>query len=116
MVEVGLNAAKTGDARKFVSSLAENAMIIDENKMWTRSEIASFIKDFKLTSYQISQPKFIRTSSRSCVYAYRILEIGTFQKTPFKLDLYITTSWGKRNGTWKTYAIQETNVKSAKAE
>ena len=113
LIEDSLAATKYGDIGRFVSSMAPDAVIIDENKMWTRKEIEAFAKDLRINQYKISEVKFKQLSSTSCVYAYRNLEIGSFQKQPFKLDVYVTTVWSKKNGQWETNFIQETNVKSS---
>lgn len=112
IIDQSLAATKSGDAEKFVEAMTEDVLIIDENRMWNRSEIQGFAKSMRISSYQISEVTFKQLSETSCTYTYRNNEVGTFEKSPFKLDLYITTVWVKREGNWKVVLIHETNVKT----
>ena len=111
IIEDGLKATKIGDAKKFVSSMAADAVIIDDTKMWKRQEIQTLAKDLKISRYRISEVNFKHLSDTSCVYTYRNLEVGSFKKTPFTQDLFVTTVWTKKNRKWECKVIQETNVK-----
>lgn len=111
IIERGLLATKTGNARRFIEGFAADAVIIDENGTITPKQLGAFAKDMRITSYRISETKFRSLTPGSCVYAYRIREIGSYKKEAFKLDIYISTSWARRNGAWKCFLCQETNVK-----
>lgn len=105
-------AVAKGDAAAFSQHVAKDAWSIDSTM--GRMPVADFVKempemvkDMKLTSWDITEPKLMPIDANNAVLTYKWVGSGTYKGEPIPSPVWASTVWSKRGGKWMAVFHQE---------
>jgi hypothetical protein len=111
----GLDDLKTGSYDDFASLTADDAIFMDSHGSATKTEVMDNTRNFRLSSYKMTNMQFVRVSSTAGVLLYQLEETGTSHGKEFSAKVNVSALWAKRGGKWLCLFSQETAARSPSA-
>jgi hypothetical protein len=111
----GLDDLKTGNYDDFAALTADDAIFMDSHGSASKADVMSNTRNFRLTSYAMTDLRLVRVSSTAGVLLYHLDETGTSHGKDFTAKVNVSTLWAKRGGKWLCLFSQETAARSAAA-
>ena len=104
----GLDALKDGNVDLFASSLAEDAVFVDDHGPATKAQVVKNVANFRLLEYVMGDVKFVRIADAAGMIVYTLKERGTSHRPEFTATAYVSTVCAMRGGKWQSVFSQET--------
>jgi Domain of unknown function (DUF4440) len=108
----GLDLLKKGDIAAFAQTVASDAIFVDDHGPATRSEVVEHTASFKLDNYTMTDIRFVALSPSSGLLSYEMKESGTSHGHAFSADVYVSSVWAQRSGSWQCLFSQETAART----
>jgi len=88
-----LDALKSGDMDAYGASITDDAVFVDANGIMRKPEVLKSLAGVKVTSYTMSDVRFVPDSSDNGVVSYTLTETGTKDGKPFTAKMYVSSAW-----------------------
>jgi hypothetical protein len=111
----GLDDLKSGSYDDFAALTADDAIFMDSHGSASKTEVMNNTRNFRLTSYKMSNLQLVRVSSTAGVLLYQLEETGTSHGKDFAAKVNVSALWAKRGGKWLCLFSQETAARNAAA-
>lgn len=106
----GLDALKTGDLERFGNLTADEAIFVDPHGAASKAQVMKNVAGFTLTDYQMEDVHFERIAAKTGLISYKITEKGVSHGREFTAQVYVSSIWADRKGSWVCLFSQETSV------
>jgi hypothetical protein len=106
----GLDALKTGDLERFGKLTADEAIFVDPHGAASKAQVMKNVAGFTLTDYQMEDVQFERIAAKTGLISYKITEKGVSHGREFTAQVYVSSIWAERKGSWVCLFSQETAV------
>jgi hypothetical protein len=111
----GLDDLKSGNYDDFAALTADDAIFMDSHGSASKTEVMNNTRNFRLSSYMMTDLRLVRVSSTAGVLLYQLDETGTSHGKEFTAKVNVSTLWAKRGSKWQCLFSQETAARSATA-
>jgi len=111
----GLDDLKSGNYDDFASITDDDAIFMDSHGSVSKTELMDNTRNFRLSSYTMSDVRLVRVSSTAGVLLYLLSETGTSHGKDFTAKVNVSALWAKRGGKWLCLFSQETAARAASA-
>lgn len=107
----GLDDLKSGNYDDFASLTADDAIFMDSHGSASKTEVMNGTRNFRLTTYTMSDLRLVRISGTAGVLLYQLNETGNSHGKDFTAKVNVSAPWAKRGGKWLCLFSQETAAK-----
>jgi hypothetical protein len=103
-------AFKNKDAKPFATYLANDSVIVDGAGVSAKSSITGALSSCNLSSYGLSDWKMTKWGANTALLTYKATQSGTCGGSAMPANVWVSSVWVKRKGTWVTVFHQETTA------
>lgn len=104
-------AVKQKDATRFSELVADDARIVFDTGILTKSEFLSSLPDRAILNYQMDSFTVLKPNDQTVILIYRVNRSGLYKGKPFPpAAVHEGTVWVLRNRKWVAVLNQETPI------